>query len=105
MLSRGYKYVTWKRQNPLGKSPYQGRRRVFKSGPAEEPIERRRHERGESTREGRAREGDSRQGGKGVSPEKLLNFQRFYVRFNGFLCVWDQISVTIFLLEKIFLGA
>ena len=30
----------------------QGRRRVLKSGPAEEIIECRRHERGESTREG-----------------------------------------------------
>ena len=30
----------------------QGRRRVFKSGPAEEAIECRRHERGESTRWG-----------------------------------------------------
>ena len=48
----------------------QGRRRVFKSGPAEEIIEYRRQERG------RAREGDSPsgQGGKGVSPEKILNF-------------------------------
>ena len=31
---------------------YQGRRRVFKSGPAEEAIECRGHERGESTRGG-----------------------------------------------------
>ena len=35
-------------------------------------------------------------GGLGASPEKILNFWRFYVRLNGFLCVWDQISVTIF---------
>ena len=31
---------------------FQGRRRIFKSGPAEEIIECRRHERGESTRGG-----------------------------------------------------
>ena len=57
----------------------QGRRHVFKSGPAEEAIECRRHERG------RAREGDyergiippldyspSRKGGLGASPEKVF---------------------------------
>ena len=56
----------------------QGRRRVFKSGPAEEDIECRRHERG------RAREGDyspSRKGVWGASPEKIFEFERFYVRF------------------------
>ena len=37
----------------------QGRRRIFKSGPAEEAIEYRRHERG------RAREGDYFPSGKG----------------------------------------
>ena len=45
----------------------QGRRRVFKSGPAEEDIECRRHERG------RAREGDyspSRKGGLGGLPRE-----------------------------------
>ena len=59
----------------------QGRRRVFKSGPAEEAIECRRHESGESTR------GDhspSLQGVWGPPPRKFLNFERFYVRFNGF---------------------
>ena len=58
---------------------YQGRRRLLKSGPAEEAIECRRHDRG------RAREGEyshSRKGGLGGSPpRKFLNFERFYVRF------------------------
>ena len=79
----------------------QGRRRVFKSGPAEEAIECRRHERG------RAREGDYFpliRGVCGHPPRKVLNCERFYVRFlMGFLCVWDQILVV--LITKIFLVA
>ena len=85
-------------------SGMQGRRRVFKSGPAEEAIECRRHERV------RAREGDyppSRYGGLGgLPPEKIfkLNFESFSVRFlMGVLCVWDQILVV--LVTKIFLVA
>ena len=50
---------------------YQGRRRVFKSGPAEEAVECRRHEMGESTR--------SLGGFGGPPPRKFLNFERFYV--------------------------
>ena len=55
----------------------QGRRPVFKSGPAEEAIKCRRHERGESTR------GVSPlvRGAWGPPPRKFLNFERFYVRF------------------------
>ena len=52
-------------------SAVQSRRRVFKSGLAEEAIECQRHERG------RAREGDhspSLQGGLGASPEKFFEF-------------------------------
>ena len=30
----------------------------------------------------------------GPPPRKLVNFERFYVRFNGFLWVLDQISVV-----------
>ena len=80
----------------------QGRRRVFKSGPAEKVIEVRRHKRG------RAREGINpplvRGGGWGASPEK--NFEFFSASmciFNGVLCVWDQILVV--LVTKIFLVA
>ena len=73
----------------------QARRRVFKSGPAEEAIECRRHERGGLF--------PLWLGGMGASPRKNLNFERFYVRFNGFLCVWDQILVV--LVTKIFLVA
>ena len=46
----------------------QGRRRVFKSGPAEEIIERRCCERGESTR------GGNLVRGLGGIPKKILNF-------------------------------
>ena len=53
----------------------QGRRRVFKSGAAEEAIECRRHE------GGRAREGDYPPLVWGPPPRKVLNFERFYVRF------------------------
>ena len=56
----------------------QGRRRVFKSGPAEEAIECRRHERGESTRGGLF---PLSLDGWGPPPRKFLNFERFYVRF------------------------
>ena len=63
----------------------QGRRRVFKSGPAEETIECRRHEKGG------ARKGELfplSLGGWGSPPRTFLNFERFYVRFNVFfLCV------------------
>ena len=59
----------------LTKIGFQGRRRVFKSGPAEKAIECRRHERG------RAREGDYSPlvrggggGGVGASPEKISEF-------------------------------
>ena len=48
----------------------QGRRRVFKSGPAVEIVEHRWHERGESTRGGLPLS----LGGLGVSPDKNLNF-------------------------------
>ena len=54
----------------------QGRRRVFKSGPAEEAIECRRHEMGESTRGGLF---PFSLGGRGPPPRKFLNFERFYV--------------------------
>ena len=30
-------------------------------------------------------------GGLGPPPRKFLNFERFYVPFNGVLCVWDRI--------------
>ena len=56
----------------------QGRRRVFQSGPTEETMEFRRHERVESMR------GVHSTLSLGVSPEFLFNFERFYVRFNGF---------------------
>ena len=78
----------------------QGRRRLFKSGPAEEAIECRRHERGDYS--------PSRKGGfGGPPPRKFLNFERFYVRFNGVLCVWDRILVvvvTIFCYKRYFLS-
>ena len=70
----------------------QGRRRVFKSGPAEEIIECRRHVRGESTRGGRAREGGehergtpplSRGGGGGVGGLPRENFE-----FLALLCAF-----------------
>ena len=62
----------------------------------------------------KAREGESTRGGfsplilgggrvVGLHREKILNFERFYVRFNGFLCVWDQILVV--LVTELFLVA
>ena len=81
----------------------QGRRRVLKSGPAEEIIEWRRHQRGESTRGGPPP--PLVRGVRGSPLRKNRFFSASMCVFNGFLCVWDQISVTIFLLEKIFLGA
>ena len=79
----------------------QGRRRVFKSGPAEEIIECRRQERK------RAREGDSRQGGRGARGIPRENFE-----FLAFLCAFLMVFYAFetgfsrdFLLEKIFLGA
>ena len=63
----------------LHKSTKQGRRRVFKRGPAEEAIECRRHERGESTRRGLI---PLSLGGFGGLPRrKILNFEHLYVRF------------------------
>ena len=55
--------------------PKQGRRRVFKSGPAEEAIECRggEHKRGVIPPLVR--------GVRGSPPRKFLNFERFYVRF------------------------
>ena len=44
----------------------------------------------------------------GPPPRNCLNFERFYVRFNGFLCIWVKISVVNghnLLLEKKFLLA
>ena len=59
----------------------QGRCRVFESGPVEESIEYRRHERGKSMRGGLS---PLVRGVWGASPEIFfLNFERFYVRFNG----------------------
>ena len=72
---------------------HQGRRRVFKSDPAEEDIQCRRHERGESTRGGIIP--PLVRGVWGPPPRKFLNFERFYVRFNGVLCVWDRILVVL----------
>ena len=37
----------------------------------------------------------SRQGGLGSPLRKFLNFERFYVRIKGVLCVLDQISVIL----------
>ena len=58
----------------LEKGPfvYKGRRRVFKSGPAEEVIECRRHERGERTRGGIFP--PLVRGVWGASPEKFFEF-------------------------------
>ena len=77
---------------------FQGRRRIFKSGPMEEAIECRRHERGESTRGG-----DIpplfRGGGLGASPpHPRINFWILSSSLcvsNGVLCIWDQISVVL----------
>ena len=55
------------------RSGLQGRRRVFQSGPAEEAIECRRHERGESTRVGLINP-LSLGGFGGASPEKIFEF-------------------------------
>ena len=59
----------------IGQLP-QGRRRVFRSGPADGAIE----EVGESTRGGLLPLSFGG-GGWGGSPDKFLNFERFYVRF------------------------
>ena len=72
---------------------FQGRRRVFKSGPAMEIIEYRRHGRGESTRGGLPL---SLVGLGGLSREKIEFLALLCGFLTGFLCVWDQISVTIF---------
>ena len=63
------------------KQTFQGRRCVFKSGPAEETFECRRHEGGGGVEHERGDYSRSRKGGLGASPEKFLNFERFYVRF------------------------
>ena len=77
----------------------QGRRRIFKSGPAEEAIECRRHERGEHER-GITPPLVWR--GLGASPEKIFKFWALLCSFlMEFLCVWDQILVV--LVTKIFL--
>ena len=76
----------------------QSRRCVFKGGLAEEVIECRKHKRGILPL--------SSGGFQRSPPRKFLNFGRFYVRFNGVLCVLDEISVVFghnLLLEKIFL--
>ena len=50
-------------------------------------------------------ESPSHQGGWRITPEKFLNFERFYVRFNVvFICLGPGFSHD-FLQEKIFLGA
>ena len=56
----------------------QGRRRVFESGPAEEIIEYR------------------RQGGKGVSPEKILNFSASMCVLMGFYAFGNRFQSRIF---------
>ena len=63
-----------------------GGRRISKSGPAEEIIER-----------GRAREGAPPlvRGDRGL-PRENFEFLALLCAFLMFLCVWDQISVTIF---------
>ena len=70
-------------------------------------VRRRKPSSAEGMRGGRAREGGSfpiSLGGFGGPPPRIfLNFERFYVRFNGVLCVWDQILVV--LVTKIFLVA
>ena len=74
----------------------QGRCRVFKSGLAEEIIECRWHERGESTRGGLLS-----LGGLGDSIEKILNS-------SASMCIFMRLGPDFshdFLLEKIFLGA
>ena len=68
----------------------QGRRQVFKSGPAEEAIECRRP--------------PLVRGGLGASPEKIFEFWALPCAFlMGVLCVWDQILVV--LVTQIFLVA
>ena len=94
-------------------SPNQGRRRVFKSGPAEEPIECWRHERGEGTRGGiippLVREGGGGGGGLGGAPQRLfLILSASTCVFNVFfLCLGPDFSRFGHdpLLEKIFLVA
>ena len=78
----------------------QSRRRVFKSGPAEETIECEKHERGIFPLHVR--------GVWGPPPRKLLNFERFYVRFKwSFMRLGPDFSRFghDLLLEKIFLVA
>ena len=68
----------------------QGRRRVFKSGPAEKIIACRRHERG------RAREGDS-PSRYGVSPEKILIFLALLCAFlMGFYAFGTRFQSQLF---------
>ena len=61
----------------------QGRRRVFKSGPAEEAGECRRHEREEH-------ESPFFRGFWGASPEKIFGLLALLCAFlTVFLCIWD----------------
>ena len=79
----------------------QGRPRVFKSGPAEEIIEFRRHERGESTRGGSSLS----LGGLGGLPRENFEFLALLCAFlMGFVRLGPDFSHD-FLLEKMFLGA
>ena len=79
----------------------QGRRRIFKSGPAEEIIECQRHERG-----GRAREGDSPlvRGVRGSPRENFEFLALLCASLKEFMRLGPDFSHD-FLLEKIFLGA
>ena len=76
----------------------QGHRRVFKSGPAEEIIECRRHERRESTRGGLS----FSSGGLGGLPREQFEFLALLCAF--FMRLGPDFRHN-FLLEKIFLGA
>ena len=79
----------------------QGRRRVLKSGPAEEIIECRRHERGRA----RERDSPSRYGGLGGFPREKFEFLAFLCAFLMGFYVFGTRFQSRFLLEKIFLGA
>ena len=76
------------------KDSKQGRRRVLKSGPAEEIIECRRHERGKSTRGGE----------HPPPPRENFEFIALLCAFYGFYAFGTRFQ-SRFPLEKIFLGA
>ena len=77
----------------------QGRRRVFKSGPAEEIIEFRRHERG------RAREVTPSLGGLGGLPREKFEFLALLCAFlMGFYAFGTRFQSRVFA-RKIFLSA